>query len=303
MIMERKKITITEVGPRDGLQNEKTPVSTEDKLKYIQLLEEAGLKSLETTSFVKPEAVPAMKDSYELSKALRRSPGLEYTALVPNLRGYEKALETGYRQIAVFTSPSEAFNKKNINKTVEESFLAIREIFEKAKQDGLKVRAYVSTVVHCPYSGYIQPEAVLQISEKLLELGAYEISLGETIGKAVPSETERLLEKLLKTLPSEKLAGHFHDTYGMAIANVQKSIEMGLRSFDSSSGGLGGCPYAPGASGNLATEDLVYFLSASGLESGVDLYKLSLATEFIFKVLQKQSTSKTYQALRCSSAG
>jgi len=294
-----KFIKITEVGPRDGLQNEKSIVSTEDKLEFIRILSQSGLKKIEATSFVKKEWVPQMGDSFELSKLLFSSPtnlDINFSCLTPNIKGYESAIEAGYKEIAIFTATSETFTKKNINRSIKESIDGFKEIFKRAKQDQIKVRGYISTVIACPYEGKISPEKTVEISKLLLDEGVYEISLGETIGVAVPNEVEALLEVLLKTLSPNLFAGHFHDTYGMAIANVQKSLELGLRSFDSSSGGLGGCPYAKGASGNLATEDLLYFLHGEGYETGIDIDQILKASSFIQKVVGRPLTSRTFIA-------
>lgn len=295
-------LKITEVGPRDGLQNEKLEIPTKDKLVFIQKLVLAGLQNIEATSFVKKEAIPQLGDAKELSAGLDLNGKTRFSALTPNLRGYEAAKEAGYKEVAVFTAASESFTKKNINRTIQESIDGFREIFREAQKDGILVRGYVSTVIDCPYEGKIAPEKVLEVSKILLDLGAYEISLGETIGTAVPTEVETLLSLLLKKIPAEKLAGHFHDTYGMAISNVQKSYEMGIRSFDSSSGGLGGCPYAKGASGNLATEDLVYFFQKSGVETGIDLSKLLEASAYMESLLQRKLASRSYIALRAKAA-
>lgn len=292
------EVKITEVGPRDGLQNEKIPVRTKDKFEYIQLLVKAGLKNIEATSFVKKESIPQLADAAELSSLLDFKNGIQYTALTPNLKGYEAAKNAGYKEVAVFTAASESFTKKNINRTISESIDGFKEIFEQAKKDGIKVRGYVSTVIDCPYEGKVDPKKVLEVSKILFELGAYEISLGETIGTGVPAEVERLLEILLKEIPSNKLAGHFHDTYGMAIANVEKAFSMGIRSFDSSSGGLGGCPYAKGAAGNLATDDLVYFLEKSGVPTGIDPGLLWEASAFMEKAIARDLQSRTYLATK-----
>ncbi|EPG66400.1 HMGL-like protein [Leptospira wolffii serovar Khorat str. Khorat-H2] len=291
-------LKITEVGPRDGLQNEKLAIPTQDKLVFIQKLVQAGLKNIEATSFVKKEAIPQLGDAKELSAGLNFHSGTNFSALTPNLKGYQAAIEAGFREVAVFTAASESFVKKNINRTIRESIEGFSEIFKEARKDGVLVRGYVSTVIDCPYEGKIAPEKVLEVSKILLDQGAYEISLGETIGTAVPSEVETLLNLLLREIPAEKLAGHFHDTYGMAISNVQKSYEMGIRSFDSSSGGLGGCPYAKGASGNLATEDLVYYFHKSGIQTGIDLSKLMEASSFMEGLLQRKLSSRSYIALR-----
>ncbi|MCC5815778.1 MAG: hydroxymethylglutaryl-CoA lyase [Leptospira sp.] len=294
----QEKIKITEVGPRDGLQNEKISIPTEIKKKFIDLLIESGLKNIEATSFVKPSAIPQLSDSAELSTLLQPFPSdIHFSVLTPNEKGYHKAIEFGYKEVAVFTAASNSFTKKNINKTIEESFTAFREIFKLAQKDGIRVRGYVSTVVACPYEGWIAPEKVLEVVDHLVDAGAYEISLGETIGKSTPDKVEALLNLLLKKYPAKIFAVHFHDTYGMGIANVQKSIEMGIRSFDSSAGGLGGCPYAQGASGNLSTEDLVYLLDTQGFDSEISLPKLAHASEYMEKILGRELTSKTYRAI------
>lgn len=293
-----EKIKITEVGPRDGLQNEKISIPTNLKKQYIELLLLAGLKNIEVTSFVKPDAIPQLADSAELSSLLQPFPeNKQFSVLTPNTKGYEKAMEYGYSEVAVFTAASNSFTQKNINKSVKESFQAFAEIFQRSQANGVKVRGYVSTVIACPYEGWIEPETVLPVVDHLLQAGAYEISLGETIGKATPDKVEKLLDLLLKHFPKELFAVHFHDTYGMGIANVQKSIEMGIRSFDSSSGGLGGCPYAKGASGNLATEDLVYLLDTQGFDTEISLPKLVHASELMENFLQRNLTSKTYKAV------
>ncbi len=293
-------IKITEVGARDGLQNEKQIVTTADKFKFIILLIESGLQNIEVTSFVKKEWVPQMGDSTELSDLIfqnrNRFPGVSFSCLTPNMTGYEAALKAGYKEVAVFTATSETFTKKNINRSIQESIDGFKEIFKRARQDGIRVRGYISTVIACPYEGKIQPEKTLEISKQLLDEGVYEISLGETIGVAVPIDIENLLNTLFKELPSSVFAGHFHDTYGMAIANVSKSLELGLRSFDSSSGGLGGCPYAKGASGNLATEDLVYFLEGSGYETGINLSAVIDASKFIQGCIGRSLNSRTFIA-------
>ncbi|MCZ8155416.1 MAG: hydroxymethylglutaryl-CoA lyase [Leptospira sp.] len=293
-------IKITEVGARDGLQNEKQIVTTADKFKFINLLIESGLQNIEVTSFVKKEWVPQMGDSTELSDLIfqnrNRFPGVSFSCLTPNMTGYEAALKAGYKEVAVFTATSETFTKKNINRSIQESIDGFKQIFKRARQDGIRVRGYISTVIACPYEGKIQPEKTLEISKQLLDEGVYEISLGETIGVAVPIDIENLLNTLFKELPSSVFAGHFHDTYGMAIANVSKSLELGLRSFDSSSGGLGGCPYAKGASGNLATEDLVYFLEASGYETGINLSAVIDASKFIQECIGRSLNSRTFIA-------
>ncbi|MCB1141959.1 MAG: hydroxymethylglutaryl-CoA lyase [Leptospiraceae bacterium] len=291
------KIKITEVGPRDGLQNEKLPVSIEDKFQFIQLLNQSGLKNIEITSFVRPDRVPQLADSVELSEKISPIPGT-FTCLVPNAKGYESAKKAGYKEIAVFTAASESFVKRNTNVSIEESLKRFAEFIPDAKKDGIRVRIYISTVVHCPYEGKISPEIVFDLIEKVMDFSPVEISLGETIGRAVPVEIESLLKRLLKKYPPELFAGHFHDTYGTALANVSRALDLGVRSFDSSAGGLGGCPYAPGASGNLATEELVYFLESSGYDTGVSLPNLVKASSFMEGVLKKASASKVHSALK-----
>ncbi|AAN48044.1 hydroxymethylglutaryl-CoA lyase [Leptospira interrogans] len=292
------EIKITEVGPRDGLQNEKSPVSTEVKAEFIQRLVRAGLKNIEATSFVKKDSIPQLADATELSAFLDLNGSVSFSALTPNLKGYEAAKSAGYKEVAVFTAASESFTKKNINRTISESIEGFKDIFNFSKIDGIQVRGYVSTVIDCPYEGKMNPKKVLEVSKILLDLGAYEISLGETIGTGVPTEVEKLLEVLLKEIPANKLAGHFHDTYGMAIANVEKAYSMGLRSFDSSAGGLGGCPYAKGAAGNLATDDLVYFLEKSGISTGIDPNLLWEASLFMEKSLSRELQSRTFLATK-----
>jgi hydroxymethylglutaryl-CoA lyase len=291
------KIKITEVSPRDGLQNESKILSTEEKLIFITKLMDSGLEHIEVTSFVRKDRIPQLSDSQELSLLLSENIKSKSSVLVPNLIGYENALKNGYKEIAVFTAASETFTKKNINMSIKESIKSFEEISKKAIIDGVRVRAYISTVIYCPYEGYINPSKVFETIQLLENILPYEISLGDTIGAGVPVETEKLLNVLLNKYPSKLFAGHFHDTYGMALANVNKSIELGIRSFDSSSGGLGGCPYAKGASGNLATEDLLYFLNKSGYETGISIEKILSASNYIRTILNKEISSKTFQAL------
>ncbi|WP_208731051.1 hydroxymethylglutaryl-CoA lyase [Leptospira bouyouniensis] len=293
-----EKVKITEVGPRDGLQNEKTIFSTQDKFEFVNRLVESGAKHIELTSFVRKDRIPQMADAIELSAMVlpKYSSDVQFSCLTPNTKGYEAAKIAGFKEVAVFTATSESFTKKNINMTVMESFSSFQPIFDFAKTDGIKVRGYISTVVACPYEGKIQPEKTLEIAERLLDAGAYEISLGETIGVAVPDEIESLLEVLLKKIPSSYLNCHFHDTYGMAIANTKQALSMGIRSFDSSAGGLGGCPYAKGAAGNVATEDLVYFLTREGYDTGINLEELVKVSQFVESKLERNLNSRTYIA-------
>lgn len=296
-------VKITEVGPRDGLQNEKTILSTQDKFEFVKRLVESGAKHIELTSFVRKDRIPQMGDAIELSALVLPAFGsqVEFSCLTPNPKGYQAAKEAGFKEVAVFTATSESFTQKNINMTVMESFQAFRPIFDSAKQDGIKVRGYISTVVSCPYEGKIKPEKTLEVAERLLDAGAYEISLGETIGVAVPSEIESLLEVVLKKIPIKYLNCHFHDTYGMAIANTKQALAMGIRSFDSSAGGLGGCPYAKGAAGNVATEDLVYFLQKEGYETGIQLDSLVKVSQFMESKLDRTLNSRTYIAKKNAS--
>ncbi|MBM9547082.1 hydroxymethylglutaryl-CoA lyase [Leptospira sp. 201903074] len=295
-----EQIKITEVGPRDGLQNEKTILSTQDKFEFVSRLVESGIKNIELTSFVRKDRIPQMGDVIELAGLVlpKFQNQVQFSCLTPNAKGYEGAKESGFSEVAVFTATSETFTKKNINMTIQESLDFFKPIFTAAKADGIKVRGYISTVIACPYEGKIKPEQTLAIAERLLEAGAYEISLGETIGVAVPTEVESLLEVLLKKISTTHLAGHFHDTYGMAIANIKQSLSMGLRSFDSSAGGLGGCPYAKGAAGNVATEDLVYFLHKEGHETGIQLDSLIKASQFMEERIGRKLTSRTYVAMK-----
>ena len=295
------RVTVFEVGPRDGLQNEKRSIDSKSKIHFIELLAEAGLPKIEATSFVRQGVIPQLSDAAEVFAGVRKFPDTTYAALVPNRKGMENALAAGVREIAVFSAASESFTKKNINCTIRESIERFRDVISVAREHDIRVRGYVSTVVECPYEGLIRPRAVLDVCRHLLDQGVYEISLGETIGVAVPDEIAGLLETLLKEVPAARLAGHFHDTRGTALANVQRALEFGLRTFDSSAGGLGGCPYAPGASGNLATEDLIYFLHRSKFETGVDLDKLLDASRFIAKTLDRPVGSRVFEA--CTAKG
>ena len=294
--MSKGQISIVEVGPRDGLQNEKAIVPVDVKKRFIELLVESRERRVEITSFVRPGVIPQLADAPELVAALGADQR-RFSALVPNRRGMESALEAGLPEVAVFTAASETFTKRNINATIAQSLERFEGVFALARANNVRVRAYVSTVIECPYEGKIKPARVLEVSDALLQMGAYEISLGETIGVAVPDEIARLLELLLKRVPAERLAGHFHDTRGTALANVARALEFGLRTFDSSAGGLGGCPYAPGAAGNLATEDLVYFLQRSEWETGVNLDKLVDASAFIYRAIGRPIQSRVHASI------
>lgn len=285
----KKHVRIVEVGPRDGLQNEKSPIPTADKIALIQKLNATGLPDIEITSFVSPKAIPQLADSREVAQTILTTPqaGVTYWALVPNMRGLESALDAGITHIAVFTAASETFNQKNINKSIAEAFDAFKPVIETAKAKGIVVRGYVSTAFWCPYEGKIDKEPVREVSKQLLQMGIQEISIGDTIGKATPDEVRETVGYLLETIPQEKLAMHFHDTYGHAIANIEESLKLGISIFDASVGGVGGCPYAPGASGNVSTEAVVRKMQQLGIETGIDLPKLDEAGRFILEVLNR----------------
>jgi isopropylmalate/homocitrate/citramalate synthase len=293
-----RSVRIVEVGPRDGLQNEKNLVPTAQKIQFIQLLAEAGLPVVEATSFVSPRAIPQLSDASEVMAGLTRLPGTSYPVLVPNLKGMERALAAGVRAIAVFTAASESFTRHNINATIAESLENFRPVVARAQQAGIPVRGYISTVFGCPYEGAVDPRQVLRVARELLDMGVGELSLGDTIGVATPNQVVDVLNLLVHEgqIPLEQLAVHFHDTRGTALANVLMALQMGITIVDSSAGGLGGCPYAPGAAGNLATEDLLYMLHGMGIETGVDLAKVVDATSFIAPYLNHAPTSKYYQA-------
>lgn len=294
-------VRIIEVGPRDGLQNEKVSIPTELKLDFIKALLGAGLEEIEVTSFVSPKWVPQMADSAELWRQLPNTG--KFSALVPNLKGLDRALEVGVRRIALFTAASDAFTEKNIGMTIEQSIAGFKEVVQRFRTEVPNgwIRAYVSTAFECPFAGRVSPEKVVEVSEQLLTLGVDELSIGDTIGVAVPSEVKVLTQLLLKVVPVEKLNYHFHDTRGTAIANVAEAMNLGVTAFDSSAAGLGGCPYAPGAGGNLATEDLVYFLERSGVPTGIDLVKLAQASTLVFDRLGRGYSSKVQQAVFGSS--
>ena len=292
-----KQVTIKEVGPRDGLQNEKTAISTEDKIAWINQLSKTGLTYIEITSFVHPKWIPQLSDALEVAMRIERAPGVTYAALVPNQKGLEKALAAQVDEVAVFMSASETHNRKNINKSIEETFPVLEEVVRAAKQEGKTVRGYVSTVFGCPYEGNVSVEQVIRVSERLFDMGIDELSLGDTIGVATPKQVQELLEIVLKRFPKEKLAMHFHDTRGTALANILISLEMGITTFDSSLGGLGGCPYAPGASGNVATDDLVYMLHGMDIATGIDVGRLMEAALFIQEKIGRPLSSRCLQTI------
>lgn len=294
-----KKVRIVEVGPRDGLQNEKTIVSLEDKVTFIRMLADAGLSEIEATSFVRAEKIPQMSDGVELYGALVKEEALKKAkliSLVPNDKGLDNALRAGVKEIAVFTATSNTFNQKNINATVDESLKRIDAVMARANKEGLKTRGYISTVFGCPYEGKTSLVELKRVANHLESLGVHEISLGDTIGVANPLQVKETIEFLKSDFSLDFFAMHFHDTRGMAVANILASLEMGMTSFDSSAGGLGGCPYAKGASGNVATEDLVYLFSSMGIETGVNMEKLAQASSFILSKLSKGSSSKSLTA-------
>ncbi|WJG07911.1 hydroxymethylglutaryl-CoA lyase [Aliiglaciecola sp. LCG003] len=292
-----EKVKIVEVGPRDGLQNEQSPVSLAHKLTLIDELAYSGIKVIEAGSFVSPKWVPQMADSAALFQQLKRQPGVTYSALTPNLQGFEAAMTAGVNEVAVFGAASESFSKRNINCTIDESLTRFEPLLAEAKARDVAVRGYLSCVLGCPYEGHISPDKVAQVAAKLLDMGCYEISLGDTIGVGTPTKTAAMLEAVLKVVPVEKLAVHFHDTYGQALANILVALQMGVSIIDSAVSGLGGCPYAKGASGNVATEDVVYMLNGMGIETGIDIDKLALSGRNIMSVLDRQSQSKVANAL------
>jgi hydroxymethylglutaryl-CoA lyase len=291
-----KHVTLTEVGPRDGLQNEKGKVPTADKIAFVEALADAGFTRIETSSFVSPKWVPQMGDAAEIFQKLKKKPEVKYIALVPNEKGMDAALQSDVKDIAVFTAASETFNQKNINRSIEESLQNIHELLRRSKENNIWVRGYISTSFGCPYEGKIDPQEVLKIALRLIEEDVDELSIGDTIGVATPHQVQELVALLLKDIPQEKIALHFHDTRGTALANVLAGMQMGITKFDSSAGGLGGCPYAPGASGNLATEDLLYMLEGMGIATGVDLEKVIAASQKIARVLSRALPSKYLQA-------
>lgn len=291
------RVRVVEVGGRDGLQNEPSVVPTDAKIDFLELLGAAGLQTIEVGSFVRPDRIPQLTDTAEVFTRLTKRPGVRYVALVPNEKGLERALETGVRDIAIFTAASDTFNRKNINMSVEESIAAQRPVAERAKREGLWVRGYVSTCFGCPYEGKVAPERVREVAVSLQDMGVDEISLGDTIGVATPRQVESVVGLLLERIPVAKLALHLHDTRGTALANVLAGLGTGISIFDSSAGGLGGCPYAPGASGNLSTEDLLYMLEGMGIETGVSLDKVVEASRYMGAVLGRDLPSRYLQAV------
>ena len=297
-----RQVRIVEVGPRDGLQNEQEIVPTTVKLALIDKLADAGLTTIEAGAFVSPKWVPQMADSAAVLAGIQRRPGVSYPVLVPNQQGLKAALAAGATEIAVFGAASETFSRRNINCSITESLDRFRPVMELAQQHGVKVRGYVSCALGCPYEGEVAPEKVAEVAGALYALGCYEISLGDTIGVGTPGKVQRMLEAVAWEAPMDCLAGHYHDTYGQALANIYASLELGLATFDASIAGLGGCPYAAGASGNVATEDVIYLLNGLGIETGVDLDALVDAAAFISDALKRPPASKVARALLAKSS-
>ena len=293
-----RRVTVVEVGPRDGLQNEAAPLTVADRVAFCERLLDAGLQVVEIGAFVSPRWVPQMAGSDEVVRRVGRRPGAKTPVLVPNRQGFEQARAAGVKEIAIFTAASETFNKKNINATIDESFQRFAEFVPEAVNEGFWVRGYVSTCFGCPYEGTVKPAKVMEVARRLLEVGCHEISIGDTIGVGVPSQVTDLMGQLKEDVPARALAVHFHDTRGTALANVLAALETGIATVDSSAGGLGGCPYAPGASGNLATEDLLYMLHGMGIETGVDLGRVAAASRAIAPRLGHPLPSRYLQASR-----
>tara|TARA_B100000315_G_scaffold97245_1_gene89404 strand:- start:620 stop:1504 length:885 start_codon:yes stop_codon:yes gene_type:complete len=290
--MIAKKIQIVEVGPRDGLQNEKIWVETETKIALIEKLADAGLTKIEAASFVSPKWVPQMKDAFEVLSGIERRPGVTYPVLTPNLKGFERALEAGVTEVAVFGAASEAFSQKNINCSISESVERFRPVLEAAQKNSVRVRGYISCVLGCPYQGEVPLENVVNLAENMSEMGCYEISLGDTIGIGTPLQAKKMVETVAEKVPVSNLALHFHDTRGQALANIYACLELGVSVIDASVSGLGGCPYAQGASGNVATEDVVYMLHGIGIKTGVDIEKLIETGRFISDVFGRLPQSR-----------
>jgi hydroxymethylglutaryl-CoA lyase len=298
-----KRVTIKEVGPRDGLQNEKKSISTDEKISWINSLSETGLSYIEVSSFVHPTWIPQLVDAEEVLAKINRKPGVTYAALVPNIRGLERALKSNVDEVNIFMSASESHNKNNINKSIAETYHDLEEVVRVSRAAGKKVRGYISTVIACPYEGPVAPQQVRKVADRLFSMGIDELSLGDTIGVGVPNQVERLLEEILPYFDVDKLAMHFHDTRGTALANIVKSLEMGITIFDSSLGGLGGCPYAKGASGNVATDDLLFMLHQMGIETGVDLQAAIRSAQLIERALGRQLKSRQMEILRAEREG
>jgi len=296
------EVRMVEVGPRDGLQNEVKTVSTADKIALVDRLGAAGLTMIEAGAFVSPKWIPQMADSAQVLKGIKRRPGVRYPVLVPNMQGFEAAMSAGVEEIAIFAAASETFSRRNTNCSIEESFERFAPVMQAAKARRVSVRGYVSCVVDCPYEGPIAPAAVTDVAVRLIELGCFEVSLGETIGTATPNRVATMLDRVISAVPAGRLAVHFHDTYGQAIANLMPALERGVAVIDSSVAGLGGCPYAKGAAGNVASEDVLYFLNGLGIRTGVDLEALAAAGRFVSGLLGREPASKVARALAAKAA-
>jgi hydroxymethylglutaryl-CoA lyase len=292
-----KRVKLVEMGPRDGLQNEPGTVTTDVKVALVDRLTDAGFQAIEAGSFVSPKWVPQMADTAQVMARIRRKPGVSYPVLVPNLKGLEAAIAAGATEVAGFAAATEAFSKRNTNCSIAESMVRQAEVCKAALAAGLRVRGYISVVLGCPYEGEVKPQAVADIARQLRDMGCYEVSLGDTIGTGTPAATQRMIEAVARHVPVDKLAGHYHDTYGQAVANIVASMEMGVATFDSSVAGLGGCPYAKGATGNVASEDVLYLLNGLGIETGIDMGKLLDAAAFICAQLNRPTVSRAGRAL------
>jgi len=299
--MPPKHVTIVEVGPRDGLQNEQASVSAADKIEFVNRLTAAGLPVIEVSAFVSPKWVPQMADAEEVFAGITRKHGTRYSALVPNLAGLDRALQARVTDIAIFASSTETFSRRNINQSIDESLATYAQVCRRALAEGLRVRGYLSTAFGCPFEGDVAPAQVATVAEKIAGLGVYEVSVSDTIGIAHPGQVPRVLDAVLAHLPVDRVALHFHDTRGTALANVYAALPYGIATFDASAGGLGGCPYAPGAAGNLATDDLIYMLDGMGIETGVSLTALGQASAFIESKLDHRLPSRVAQAARSGS--
>ena len=297
-----KRIRIVEVGPRDGLQNEKGEVPTKVKIELIERLADAGLPAVEATAFVSPKWIPQMADHVEVLERIRRKPGVSYPVLTPNLKGFEAARTAGATEVAIFGAASEAFSRKNINCSIAESLERFRPVVDAAIAANIRVRGYISCVAGCPYEGAIAPQKVAAVARALYDMGCYEISLGDTIGVGTPGKIQAMINACATGVPPDKLAGHYHDTYGQALANIYASMELGVATFDASVAGLGGCPYAAGASGNVATEDVVYLLEGLGIETGIDLDKVVETGIWISSILKRDPGSKAGRAIAAKKA-
>jgi hydroxymethylglutaryl-CoA lyase len=298
MDSNRRRVTVVEVGPRDGLQNERVTIPTPDKIAFVNRLSAANLPVIEVSAFVSPKWVPQMADAAEVFAGITRASAIRYTALVPNLAGLDRALAAGVSEIAVFAAATETFSRKNINQSIDESLSNYRQVCARALGAGLRVRGYLSTAFGCPFEGDVAPGRVADVAARILDLGVFEVSVSDTIGIAHPGQVPRVLEAVLARLPADRVALHFHDTRGTALANVVTALPFGINTFDASAGGLGGCPYAPGAAGNLATEDLIYVLNGLGIETGVSLTAVTDASAFIEAKLDHRLPSRYSQAIR-----